>query len=114
MNSLKVLVNHNISSVSSTLWRTARVCFHRIDLRNHRKIMVVDNAITYCGSQNCADKEFRVKAKYAPWVDAVVRFEGPIARQNQHLFATDWAVYTGEDIGDTGEQPLENGGVVTA
>jgi cardiolipin synthase len=38
----------------------------RIDLRNHRKIVVIDDRITYCGSQNCADAEFRVKAKYAP------------------------------------------------
>ena len=30
----------------------------RIDLRNHRKIVVIDNSITYCGSQNCADPEF--------------------------------------------------------
>ena len=50
--------------------------------------MVIDNHITYCGSQNCADPEFLVKAKYAPWVDAVMRFEGPIARQNQFLFAS--------------------------
>ena len=26
----------------------------RIDLRNHRKIVVIDYQITYCGSQNCA------------------------------------------------------------
>ena len=70
----------------------------RIDLRNHRKILVIDNLITYCGSQNCADPEFRVKAKYAPWVDAMMRFEGPIARQNQYLFASDWESETGEDI----------------
>ncbi|MEM9381920.1 MAG: PLDc N-terminal domain-containing protein, partial [Planctomycetota bacterium] len=31
----------------------------RLDLRNHRKILVVDDRITYCGSQNCADPEFR-------------------------------------------------------
>lgn len=61
----------------------------RIDLRNHRKIVVIDDRITYCGSQNCADPEFLVKAKYAPWVDAMMRFEGSIARQNQHLFASD-------------------------
>ena len=35
----------------------------RIDLRNHRKILVIDNRITYCGSQNCADPEFRIKAR---------------------------------------------------
>src|ERR1700733_13102226 len=70
----------------------------RIDLRNHRKIVVIDDRITYCGSQNCADPEFRVKAKYAPWVDAVMRFEGPIARQNQFLFATDWMTYVDENL----------------
>ena len=70
----------------------------RIDLRNHRKIVVIDNKITYCGSQNCADPEFRVKPKYAPWVDALIRFEGPIVRQNQYLFVSDWQAGTGEDI----------------
>lgn len=78
----------------------------RIDLRNHRKIVVIDGGITYCGSQNCADPEFRVKAKYAPWVDAVIRFEGPIARQNQHLFAGDWMTCTGEDINSLLVDPI--------
>src|SRR3954465_9763941 len=70
----------------------------RIDLRNHRKILVIDNRVTYCGSQNCADPEFRIKAKFAPWVDAVMRFEGPIARQNQVLFAIDWMTSVDEDL----------------
>ena len=78
----------------------------RIDLRNHRKIVVIDNQITYCGSQNCADPEFLVKAKYAPWVDAMMRFEGPIARQNQFLFASDWEAETGENISDLLRQPI--------
>jgi cardiolipin synthase A/B len=81
----------------------------RIDLRNHRKIVVIDNRITYCGSQNCADPEFLVKAKYAPWVDAMMRFEGPIARQNQHLFASDWMAQVDEDITDYLRQPLAPG-----
>ena len=78
----------------------------RIDLRNHRKIVVIDDTITYCGSQNCADPEFRVKAKYAPWVDAMVRFEGPIARQNQYLFAADWMAYVDERIDDLLRRPI--------
>jgi len=85
----------------------------RIDLRNHRKILVIDGAITYCGSQNCADPEFLIKAKYAPWVDAVIRLQGPVARQNQLLFATDWMTYTNEmlDVG-TGVEAEENGTVI--
>ncbi|MFZ0710132.1 MAG: phospholipase D-like domain-containing protein, partial [Terrimicrobiaceae bacterium] len=78
----------------------------RIDLRNHRKIVVVDDRITYCGSQNCADPEFRVKAKFAPWVDAMMRFEGPIARQNQFLFASDWMTYVDENLGELLSKPL--------
>jgi len=86
----------------------------RVDLRNHRKIVVIDDRITYCGSQNCADPEFLVKAKYAPWVDAVMRFEGPIARQTQFLFATDWMTYVDEDLDDLLRRPLSmpvSGGV---
>ncbi|MFO0859060.1 MAG: cardiolipin synthase [Phycisphaerales bacterium] len=78
----------------------------RFDLRNHRKIIVIDSRITYCGSQNCADPEFRVKAKFAPWVDALLRFEGPIAQQNQRLFAVDWMSATGEDIDPILREPL--------
>ncbi len=81
----------------------------RLDLRNHRKIVVIDNHITYCGSQNCADPEFRVKARFAPWVDAVIRFEGPIARQNQHLFASDWMAHVDEDLSDLLRQALPAG-----
>ncbi len=83
-----------------------RLLIGRIDLRNHRKIIVIDNQITYCGSQNCADPEFRVKAKYAPWVDAMIRFEGPIARQNQYLFTSDWMAETNEDISGLLREPI--------
>ena len=69
----------------------------RIDMRNHRKIVVIDNRVTYCGSNNCADAAFAVKPSFAPWVDAMIRFEGPIVRQNQHVFATDWMGHVKED-----------------
>ncbi|MCH2111070.1 MAG: cardiolipin synthase, partial [Polyangiaceae bacterium] len=81
----------------------------RIDLRNHRKILVIDNTITYCGSQNCADPEFRVKAKYAPWVDAMMRFEGPIVRQNQALFASDWLESVDDNLDAILRAPLPTG-----
>ncbi|MBY6089736.1 cardiolipin synthase [Pseudooceanicola sp. 502str34] len=70
----------------------------RMDLRNHRKIVVIDNRITYCGSQNCADAEFLPKKKYGPWVDLMLRFEGPIVRQNQWLFAEDWMAHHEDDL----------------
>ncbi|MFT3972369.1 MAG: cardiolipin synthase [Amaricoccus sp.] len=69
----------------------------RVDMRNHRKIAVIDNRITYCGSQNCADPEFRIKPKFAPWVDILLRLEGPIVQQQQRVFAADWMAHRRED-----------------
>lgn len=87
-----------------------RPFYGRIDLRNHRKIVVIDDWITYCGSQNCADPEFRLKPKFAPWVDMLIRFEGPIARQNQHVFISDWKTCSDEDIRSLLEAPIIAGG----
>ncbi len=70
----------------------------RIDLRNHRKITVIDSRITYCGSRNSADAEFLPKAKYAPWVDIMLRLTGPVVAQNQLLFASDWMHATGNTL----------------
>jgi len=78
----------------------------RVDLRNHRKIVVIDGTITYCGSQNCADPEFRIKAKFAPWVDIMIRFEGAVAIQNQYVFASDWMLHTEESLYDLLRRPV--------
>ena len=79
-------------------WVVDTILFSRLDLRNHRKITVIDSRITWCGSQNCADAEFRVKAKYAPWVDIMLRLEGPVVAQCQLLFASDWLLNSGDDV----------------
>ncbi|MGE0801640.1 MAG: cardiolipin synthase [Lautropia sp.] len=78
--------------------RLSRLAVGRLDLRNHRKIVVIDNRIAWCGSQNCADPEFRVAAKYAPWIDIFLRCEGPVVRQLQSLFLSSWIAETGEPL----------------
>lgn len=70
----------------------------RIDLRNHRKITLIDDKIVYCGSQNCADEAFAVKAKFAPWVDILLRCTGPVVAQSKLLFASDWLLYHDEPV----------------
>lgn len=81
----------------------------RFDLRNHRKQFIVDNRIAWCGSQNLADPEFRIKSRYAPWVDIMTRWEGPVVRDCQFVFAADWESEHGDDIsdllGDAAEPP---------
>ncbi len=83
--------------VGNPLWTLIR---GRVDLRNHRKLVVIDNDIAWCGSQNAADPEFRVKPHYAPWVDVMTRWQGPVARHWQFLFVSDWMGEKGEDLSD--------------
>ncbi|WP_448955815.1 cardiolipin synthase [Labrys neptuniae] len=78
--------------------RLGHLALGRVDLRNHRKIVVIDNRIAYCGSQNCADPAFTIKASYAPWVDIFLRCEGPVVRQAQYLFLCTWIAETGERL----------------
>jgi len=97
--------------VGNPLWTAIR---GRVDLRNHRKLMIVDNQIAWCGSQNAADPEFRIKARYAPWVDLMSRWHGPLAQQCQYLFVSDWIAEGGEEISDllTGPGAPGDGSIV--
>src|SRR5207245_9409639 len=54
--------------------------------------------IAWGGRQNVADPEFRIKPRYAPWVDVMSRWEGPVARHCQYLFVSDWIGDGGDDI----------------
>lgn len=89
--------------VGNPLWTVIR---GRVDLRNHRKLLVVDGHVAWCGSQNCADPEFRIKPRFAPWVDIMSRWEGPVVRQCEHLFVSDWISEGGDDISALLLEPL--------
>jgi cardiolipin synthase len=97
--------------VGNPLWTAIR---GRVDLRNHRKQLIVDNRIAWCGSLNAADPEFRIKPRYAPWVDIMCRWEGPVAQHCQYLFVSDWIAEGGEDISRllTEPSPAANGAIV--
>jgi cardiolipin synthase A/B len=69
-------------------WRTAR-----IDLRNHRKIAVIDGRIGYVGSQNLVDPKFVEGLTYD---ELMVRVAGPVVLELQYVFAGDWFVETEE------------------
>lgn len=73
----------------------------RPDLRNHRKILVVDDRVAFSGSQNliepCYDKPKNQKLGRA-WVELMARIEGPAVQELNVVFATDWLTETGENL----------------
>ncbi len=75
-----------------------RSAFQRVDLRNHRKIALIDGHIGYTGSQNLAHSSFAPKPKFSPWVDVMLRVHGPSVRDLQRMFIADWYAETGEDL----------------
>ena len=77
----------------------------RIDIRNHRKIAIFDGNVAWMGSQNIADAAFAIKAKYAPWVDLMIRLQGPAVHDLQVLFTEDWLLDVEEPAGEPGEGP---------
>jgi cardiolipin synthase len=81
--------------VGNPLWTLIR---GRVDLRNHRKMTIIDNEIAWVGSQNIADPQFRIKRRYAPWVDIMTRWIGPVAQHVQYLFVSDWIAEGGDEI----------------
>ena len=83
-----------------------RIAFARMDLRNHRKILVIDNTIGWAGSRNIASPAFAVKAAFAPWVDCTVRIQGPAIHDLQLLFMEDWYLACDEDLGSMLDNPV--------
>ncbi|MBK8206595.1 MAG: cardiolipin synthase [Planctomycetes bacterium] len=76
-----------------------RSMFARIDLRNHRKIAVIDGAIGYTGSQNMADPEvFKQSEGIGEWIDAMVRVTGPVVEALQVTLLADWEFETHEGV----------------
>lgn len=72
----------------------------RADLRNHRKLTVIDGCIGYIGSKNAADPGFAPKAAFGPWIDIMLRVEGPVVNQVQALFASDWMLQSDDTPAD--------------
>jgi len=73
--------------------------FQRPDLRNHRKLLVVDGEVAYTGSQNMIDRSYNKRGnrrRGLQWSDLMVRFEGPIVAGVNALFVTDWYSETDE------------------
>lgn len=72
---------------------------NRLDLRNHRKLAIIDGLIAYTGSQNLTDTTFHFRKRRkvgGPWIDASVRVEGPAVQALGIIFLRDLAMETDE------------------
>ena len=69
------------------------------NLRNHRKILVVDNKIGFVGGMNIRDRHIvNGRQQESRIVDLHFRFRGPIVEQFSAIFADDWQFATGSEL----------------
>ncbi|OII27262.1 cardiolipin synthase [Frigoribacterium sp. MCBA15_019] len=83
--------------------------WRRPDLRNHRKIVVVDGDVAFTGSQNMTDPSYNKRGNIRrglQWKDLMVRVDGPAAVGLNALFITDWYSETDELPTDAEAEPL--------
>jgi cardiolipin synthase A/B len=62
----------------------------RVNMRNHRKILVVDGRVGFTGGMNIGDEYLGRSPRFGYWRDSVVRVEGPAVNGLQRVFAEDW------------------------
>jgi cardiolipin synthase len=73
--------------------------YQRPDLRNHRKLLIVDGRVGFMGSQNVIDRSYNKRSNIRrglKWKELIVRLEGPIVAGLNAIFITDWYSETDE------------------
>lgn len=90
---------NDISIINTLPTSIIKTFLIRGDLRNHRKIIIIDSMIAYTGSFNLADPEyFKKSSGVGQWVDAMVRCQGPIVHALAGICYADIFIEHGRDI----------------
>lgn len=91
-----IMQKAGIQVVAALKFSLSRIFLQRIDVRQHRKIVLIDNYIVYSGSMNLADPYlFKQSAGIGQWIDLMIRIESPIASAIGIIYSCDWEIETG-------------------
>lgn len=76
-----------------------RVFLRRMDLRQHRKIVLIDHKISYTGSMNMVDPTyFKLPTGVSKLIDMMARMVGPVTYSMGIIYSYDWEMETGERL----------------
>ena len=73
--------------------------FRRPDLRNHRKMLIIDGERGFLGSLNMIDSSYLMPKNIREgrrWVDVMVELSGPVIASMNTIFAVDWLMESDE------------------
>ncbi|MBE5741492.1 MAG: cardiolipin synthase [Clostridiales bacterium] len=69
-----------------------------LNLRNHRKIVVVDGRVAYTGGANLADEYINEKRMHGFWKDTGIKVEGSAVDNFTLAYLTEWKFLTNQEI----------------
>ena len=69
-----------------------------INLRSHRKIVIVDGQVAFTGGMNVGDEYLGLVPHFGHWRDTHLRLHGPCVLQLQEVFTIDWKYATGDEL----------------
>ncbi|MGI6731529.1 MAG: cardiolipin synthase [Anaerovoracaceae bacterium] len=70
----------------------------RLNYRNHRKLVIIDNEIGYLGGFNVGNEYIGKSKKFGYWRDTHLRIQGASVLDMNARFILDWRFTTGEDL----------------
>ncbi|MFT3813915.1 MAG: phospholipase D-like domain-containing protein [Acidovorax sp.] len=79
----------------------------RVNLRNHRKLVVADGVRLWSGGRNLAAEYFVSQGAEPAWMDLSYCASGPLAAQAQAQFRADWRAATGYRYVARTAQPVQ-------
>jgi cardiolipin synthase len=71
---------------------------HAMNLRNHRKILLIDGTLGFTGGMNIDQRYWRPGREREAFRDLHFRLRGPVVAQLAEVFASDWQFTTGEAL----------------
>lgn len=78
-----------------------------VNLRNHRKLLVVDGKVAFVGGRNIGDEYATGKfGQESRWHDAMAAVRGPAVADLHHVFAEDWYNASDEELTDARYFPV--------
>ena len=99
------LRRHGVAVTPMLRMRPLTRPLRRHDVRNHRKIAVVDGIVAYTGSSNIHGAGYELEPELAPWHQISARIRGPAVAALQILFLEDWTLAADEHVAGTDVVP---------
>ncbi|HEY6051476.1 MAG TPA: phospholipase D-like domain-containing protein, partial [Thermoanaerobaculia bacterium] len=94
------------AGVKVAIYKPLRIySLYKVGNRTHRRVFTVDGTVGFCGGVGIDDRWLGDARNPSEWRETMVRVEGPVVGQLQHIFFEDWVHTTGEVLNGSSQFP---------